>query len=118
MARVPTPNIDVMLNEGLAKIANEVTDEFAPKPEKQFRRSQFAIIGHQAIDAMVQAAKDVVTKANEELAAIEARAEQMRVEFDERDKEIAAMMERVTRFGNDQLSAHSTFTGQKALEDK
>jgi len=112
MARVePTMPKVLSIEEGIAKIAGTVSDQsFAPKKERQ--RSQFAIIGHQAIDAMIKSAEEVVTKAQQELEAVKTRAQQMRLEFDQRDQEIAAMMERVTNFGNDQLNAHSKFTSQ------
>jgi hypothetical protein len=103
------PNIDSMINEGLEKIAAEVRDEsFAPKKLPQ--RSQFAIIGHQALDAMVKAAEDVVAKAQEELESVKRRADEMRQNFDARDAEIQMMMERVTSFGNAQLDAHRKFS--------
>jgi hypothetical protein len=107
------PNIDSMINEGLEKIAGEVRDEsFAPK-KRQSQRSQFAIIGHQAVDAMVKAAEDVVTKAQVELENVKKRAEELRAKFDAQDAELQVLMERVTSFGNAQLDAHRKFTDRQ-----
>lgn len=105
--KLPTPPIDSMLREGLEKLAGQAVEEsFAPER----KRSQFAVLGHQAIDAMIAAAEEVVRQAQAELDHVKGRAEQMRKDFDARDAEIQTMQELVAGFGQDQLNAHAKFT--------
>jgi hypothetical protein len=105
--------IDTMIQEGFGALSKDVRShsQLVVDQAKE-RRSQFACIGHQAIDAMVKSAEDVVARAEEGLKAIKERAIKMRIEMDERDAEITEMMARVTDFGRDQLSAHAKFNGQ------
>src|SRR5262245_19968005 len=108
--KLPAVNPPIDMTQELAKLAGEVTDQsFAPER----KRSQFAILGHQAIDAIVAAAEEVVRKAQAELDNVKERAEGMRRDFDARDAEIQTMLDRVTDFGKDQLNAHSKFTDGK-----
>jgi len=71
--------------------------------------SPFAELGHKALDGMIQAAENVVKEAQAHLERLKEQAQQMRDEFDSRDKEIADLEKRVAEFGKAQVTAHERF---------
>ena len=103
--KLPKP---IDMSDELQKLVHSEVAEQGFAPER--KRSQFAILGHQAIDARVSAAEEVVRKAQAELDSVKERAEGMRRDFDARDAEIQTMLNRVTDFGKDQLNAHAKFS--------
>jgi|SRR5215475_4001181 len=86
---------------------------FAPPAQRKREPSKFAALGHSALDAMIQAAEEVVKRAHENLERVKQHAEEMRQDFDRRDEEIEALERRVSAFGKAQLDAHQQFQNDK-----
>jgi hypothetical protein len=100
------PILERTLMEEATKL-NEV-----PAPISPQERAEFATIGKRALDAMVQAAEQVVTDAQNMVAEIKLRRAAMVHELEEHEQRLAEMTQRMRAFGELQLEAHRTFLGE------
>lgn len=80
----------------------------APEPT-QGARHDFVSLGSKVAQAMVQAAEDQVTQAQNKLKEIQAWADNLTQEVRTKDQELAEMTDRIRDFGETVLEANRKF---------
>jgi hypothetical protein len=102
---------DFNLNEELRKAVLDATRYERQAPEAAPPKYDFEMLGSRIADSMVQAAEEQVATATENLERTKQLADKLRLQIDEKYRELASMNERLRVFGTTVLDAHATFNG-------
>lgn len=92
-----------------AETINRTNGNRAPNPANEPPRYDFVSLGEKVALAMVQAAEDQVTQAQNKLKEIQAWADGLSQQVRAKDRELADMTDRIAAFGETVLEANRKF---------